>query len=166
MAKINSIIVMFIALIIGVSFISPLYSLISPQSELSSVTDELIDISGARLDGNNINETYTFNVEYDQSTTGNTPISSFLIDNGTTSATVTTDYVLDEDAGSFTLKNSTYWVDYESNDSYVNYDYKASEYIENSSISRTLLSLIVGLFVISLLIYVLSWIMKLFAEEV
>lgn len=159
----KSIITMFLAVLIGLSFIVAMTGILSPQTELSTATNENINISSAIIDANNINTSVSFELDYSSTTTGNTPISSVVITNGTDTATLTTDYVLETVIGSFTLKNSTYVLG--SGDTlYVTYNYKDSSYLDNS-FARVVTALIIGFAALILLAFIISKIVAIFNRE-
>lgn len=158
--QIKSIIVMFIAIMVALPLLLSMVSLINPQTELSSVTDEEINLSDAYIDSDNINESIVFTLDYGYETTGNTPISSFVLGNSTTDATETTDYVVNESYGTFTLKNSSFWQNSEET-GYADYDYKASSYMDNS-FPRLLTALIIGISALVILVFLVAWIIRLF----
>lgn len=160
MGNMNGVINAFVVVILSITFITAMSGLINPQTEWTSVTDEEHNISDARINGVNINESYEFSVNNDYEATGNTPIKNFAIGNGTTDATETTDYVVNTTDGTYTLVNSTYWQNSD-NSSYVDYDYKDSTYIENS-FGRTITGLIIGFSALVILAFLVSWIIKLF----
>src|SRR6056297_3554953 len=161
MEKSKGIINAAVVTLLALTFLVAMTGLLNPQTEWSSAVNESGDISDARIEnGENINESYTFYVDYDYSTTENTPIRSFSINNGTADATETTDYVVNLTEGSYTLVNSTYWQNSD-NSTLVSYEYKDSTYIENS-FGRTIAGLILGFAALVILAYLVAWVLKIF----
>jgi len=164
MRKQQGIISAVIVSLIALTFITAMTGILNPQTDWSSVDNESEDISDLRIEnGVNINESYTLYVDYDYSTTGNTPIRSYSLSNGTDDATETTDYVVNLTEGSYTLVNSTYWHNSD-NSTLVSYEYKDSDYIENN-FGRVIAGLIIGFAALVVLAYLVSWVMKQFSEE-
>jgi len=158
----KGIIIMFLAVIIGLAFLQGIFSITGPQSQLQSAINESHSVAAARVGANNINESYMFNVTNDQASTGNTPISAFVLKNNTYgSAVLDTDYNVNLTTGQFNLLNTTFWVNNPSNQSYADYNYKASSYIENS-FTRTLLSVLLGLIALTLIMVILAKVVKMF----
>jgi len=160
--QMKGIITSAIAVLLGLTFIVAMTGMLNPQTDWSSAVNESQDITSARVNGNEINESYTLYVEYDLEKTGNSPIKNFVLNNGTEDATETTDYVVNLTEGSYTLKNSTYWQNSD-NSSLVSYDYKDSTYIENG-FGRTVAGLIIGFAALVLLAYLVSIVLKHFTK--
>lgn len=158
--KIKGVLTSVIAVLIGLTFIIAMTGILNPQTEISSAVNESQDISSARLNGNEINDSVEFTVDYDYETTGNSPIKNFVINNGTDEATETTDYVVNLTEGSYTLENSSYWQSSD-NDTLVSYDYYDEGYLENS-FARTLTGLILGFAALVLLAWLVSWLIRMF----
>lgn len=158
--QIKGILLIFIAIVVALPLMIGMVSLITPQTQLSTATNEAINISSAIIDSNNINDSIPFQVYYSSSVTGNTPISSVVITNGTDTATISTDYALETVVGSFTLENSTYMLS-AGDMLYVTYQYKDSSYMD-VSFSRLIVGLIVGIASLILIAYLASWIMRMF----
>ncbi len=164
MAKqMNGIVTTFVGVILGLAFILAMSGMLNPATDWSSVTNETQNISDARVNGNEINESYTFNVEYDLEETGNSPIRNFVLGNKTDDATETTDYTVNLTEGSYQLKNSTFWQNSD-NTSYADYEYKASGYLENS-LARNIAGLIIGFAALILLAVIVSLVMKMFGNK-
>jgi len=161
--KTTGIIAMFILALLGLVFISAMTGILNPQTDLSTATSEEINISSAIIDDNNINTSVSFDLDYGYSTTGNTPISSLVITNGTTTATLTTDYLVDTDLGNFSLKNSTYMLG-AGDTLYATYNYKASGYLDNS-FARLVTSLIIGFTALVIVVYLVGKAMGIFTAE-
>lgn len=152
---------MFIAIIVALPLLLSMVSLINPQTELSSVTNEEINLSDAYIAADSINESVEFTLDYGYDTTGNTPISSFVLGNSSDDATETTDYVVNLTEGTFTLKNSTFWQSTSDQLGYADYDYKASSYMENS-FPRLITGLIIGFAALVILAFLVAWIVRMF----
>lgn len=164
MAKqMNGIITTFVAVLVGLTFIGAMAGMLNPATDWSSVTNETQDISAARINGDQINDSYTFYVDYDLDETGNSPIRNFVLGNSTDDATITTDYTVNLTEGSYQLENSTFWINSD-NTSYADYEYKASGYLENN-LARTISGLILGFAALILLAVIVSVVMNIFGNK-
>jgi len=161
--QLKSILLIFIAVVVALPLMLGIVGITNPQTQLSTATNEEINLTPAYIDAVNINESVTFTLDYGQATTGNTPISSFVLGNSTDDATVTTDYVVDLDAGTFTLKNSSFWQN-TTQTGYADYQYKDSSYMD-TSFARVLTALIIGIASLALLAGIIAWLMKMFSYE-
>ena len=160
--KTGGIIYGFLVVIVALAFITAMSGLLNPQTELSTATNEEINISSAIIDSNNINESVVFTLDYGSATTGNTPISSVVITNGTTTATITTDYAIGTDLGNLTLVNSTYMLG-AGDTLYATYNYKASSYLDNN-FARLITALIIGFAALVVLAFIISRVVQIFQE--
>lgn len=157
--KIFSAILMgFIIVIVGVAFLNSIGDSISLQTEYQSATNETLDISGARYDGDQINESYELQISNYPGATGigSEVTKNFDLYNDTTQtdeATVTTDYVFNSTDGTLTLVNNSYWVNTGTNTSSVDYDYTKDDYIPQNS-SRVIIALVLIFGAIGILIAV------------
>ena len=159
----KTILIMFILAVIGLPLLIGLVGIINPLTGTTSVNNEIINISSAR-NGTNTNESIIFEVQYNLETTGNSPISNFVLGNSTDDATITTDYLVDLTNGNFTLVNSSFWRNSD-NISYVDYDYYAREYLDSSS-TRVMINLLIGFFALVILMGIVMKLMGIFGAEV
>jgi len=148
--------IIFIGVTLAVSFLIAISNDTNSQTVLSFADNESQSIASARYGANNINESITFSVANDQSTTGKSPISSFVMRGPDgTELTLTTDYTVDLDAGTFNLVNNTYWVGEGENTSYVDYNYKGPSYVDNEG-ARSFTSVILILSALAALLFVIG----------
>lgn len=149
---------MFIVIVIGVAFMLTISNSLSPSTLIQSVSSESHSIATARVGTlNNINESKTFAVTNTPALTSNLPISNFVLKNATgSSATATTDYVVNVTDGTYTLKNTTFWVNQVSNSSSVDYSYYSSNYVKDAG-TNSVLSLIPFLTALGLLLCVIGY---------
>lgn len=149
---VNKLILAFITLILGVALLGSVATVTNDSTSLSKIVNESQTIVKNATD---INTTYAYTLA--QAPTGwktdvsECSISSSAFTNSSGDAfTVTTDYVLDADAGTFTLKNTSNVLLTADNLTYVSYSYCPNDYI-NVSWGRTVINLIGGFFAITLL---------------
>jgi hypothetical protein len=131
---------MFILISIGIAFILVIGNSISPSTQIQLLTNDSTSISGARLVGNQINNSYQFTLRYAQSVTGKTPISNFaLINSSGSSISQAGNYSINSVTGVLNLTNSTYWVtgDGKNNQTYATYNYKSLNYVEDAGVRST-----------------------------
>lgn len=102
------IIMMFIAIIVAIALIVPIFNSQTDLTTKRVATDEVLDISGAVLTGGTINESFVLTLT--NAPTGwqavNCPIESFVLGNATDDFTVTTDYVVNLSSGTLTLMDT------------------------------------------------------------
>ena len=146
---INKLILAFVILIVGVVLISPLASSVWDITSKTSTTDT-IDVSSARLPGNNIDNTVTFTVS-NPPISDECPLTDYSISNSSTTFIETTDYVFTASDGTFILENSTNWIDNPENATLVTYVYCSDGYIY-SGWGNTILNLVPGFFALAILL--------------
>lgn len=156
MALIDNIVLGAIFLLLGSILIGVVASEQYKKTSLSGVTNEVIDITTARLAGNNINASKTFNLAnvYSGSDIWKTEYSVCNIvvgayGNVSTDFTVTTDYAV-TNAGVLNLVNTSTTVNSIPNTTYIDYNYCADDYTA-SSWGRSVLNMIGGLMAVMLL---------------
>lgn len=155
--NLNKLLLAFITIIIGVVFLVQIAT--STVAVTGTTTEtETIDISAARLAGNNINETYQIiptrvaeSLSGWRSTTSGCQESDLLGDAVFTNAsgdalTITTDYVIG--TGYFTLVNST-TVHYSTNQTLVTIDYCDDNYV--SGWGGNIMNLVPGFIALALM---------------
>jgi len=151
----------FLVLIVGIALIGSVASNTLIATDKTSVYDEALDISGARLGAGacpmSINTTYPFEVANLPTgwKTNDCPIASFSMKNQTSvAATLTTDYVVFVNNGTLFLKNTTRFVGDDcaasSNATTLSYNYCADGYM-NIQWGRSILNLVAGFFALALL---------------
>lgn len=159
--NVQKLILGFLVLIVGIALIGSVASNTLIATDKTSVHDESLDISGARLGTGDcpmsINTTYPFEVS--NVPTGwklnDCPIASFSMKNQTSvDATVTTDYVVFLNNGTLFLKNTTRFVGDDcaasSNATTLSYTHCADGYM-NIAWGRSILNLVAGFFALALL---------------
>ncbi len=156
-------IMMFIGVIITVTFIAQIGTDISAQTELITVTNESLDISSTRTGSGNdsVVNTVVLTLVNNQNVTGNFPISSFVLRNNDTGAIiVAANYTLDATFGNLTLVDNGYWNGTEtgegalSNITFANYQYKDINYVDDSS-SRSVINLILIFAALAIVIFII-----------
>ena len=148
---IGGIVLMFIGIIVAVALLSPIFASQNVMTDKQSTTNQSIDVSSAYLSASEVNESVVFTV-YSQSTwkQAECPLTSVVLRNiGGDTLTITTDYVLDADAGTFTLVDTAATQD--SNITYVDYTYCEDGYNTGAG-SRSIANLI-GLFAILAIVF-------------
>lgn len=170
-----------IAVLVGVILINIVSESTVTKTNQIYVTDT-INISGARIDSNDINESYFFHLtkgcpmkaggwRTDYHTA--CALTAGLVTNGSSAGGVfegTTDYILYTDndectgnvtGGDLSLVNSSHMYFSNPNITYVTYGYCSDEYL--GGFSGTMLDLVPGFFAIALLVgsaFIFFWIMK------
>jgi hypothetical protein len=147
----------FIGVILAVSFIIAIAGLTQEKTNLTTVTNELVNIAPARLASGVINTTYPFTVT--NAPTGwkqqDCPLTSVVYGNSTTDYTLTTDYTFTASTGVLLLKNTAVVNNSDTNSTYIDYKYCGNGYVD-SSWGRTVLNTNVGLYAVAILIIVVG----------
>jgi hypothetical protein len=158
--SINNLLIVFVVVILGVIAAGIIAGQIITNTAQVAASAETIDISSARIAGNNINNTLRFTLT--NAPTGwkaqqaDCYIKSFVLANSSgTAYTDTTNYILTDSAGTFTLVNGTIFVAQMSNTTIANYNYCGNGYIA-SSFGRSSLNMVVGFFALLILIIVVA----------
>ncbi|MFW6130033.1 MAG: hypothetical protein ACOC56_02540 [Atribacterota bacterium] len=148
----NKLILAFVSLIIGVILIGTVATNSLTVTEKTLLENEAIDISSARDDNGDINESVTFTVANAPTTwkINDCPLSSVTYGNSSLDYTLTTDYLITLSTGVLSLKNVTEVIE-GSNNTLIDYTYCADDYM-NLSWGRTMLNLIAGFFAIAILL--------------
>ena len=148
---VGEIVILFVGIIIALAFIPIIFNTQNTMTDKQVITNEVIDISGARVAGGDINESYEFTVTQAPSgwkTTG-CPLESVIYGNSSDDYTLTTDYVITASTGVLTLKNTTEV--YEGgNNTLIDYSYCADGY--NTSSGARGVAGMIGLFSVLLLL--------------
>jgi len=154
---INKLIIAFVALILGIVLLGTVATLNYDVTSKSRIVDESIYIvKNAAGSGLDINTTWVYTLN--EAPTGwktegtDCDISNSKFANSSGSAlTVTTDYVLVANTGTFTLKNTSNLVKYtDDNLTDVSYSYCGDDYL-NLSWGRTVINLVGGFFALAIL---------------
>lgn len=127
------IILMFIGVIVGITLMQGVFDTQNLVTQKQSVSNQSVDVESAWIDATTTNETIVFSI-YSQSEwkQARCPLTSVAMRNmGGDDLTVTTDYVLDADEGTFTLVDSA--GNQDSNITYVDYSYCADGYNPDAS---------------------------------
>jgi len=138
----------FIIAIVAIAFLQIVANDINRETEGFDRVNETIDVSDAYIAGNEINTSKEFQVtKYPGATdVQDEDLTSITLYNDTTqesAATDTTDYVFDTTAGTFTLKNTTYWHNTATtNTSSIDYTWYHGDYIQDGK-SRTIIVLVI-----------------------
>jgi len=142
----------FVTLLIGIVLVGVIATQGLVVTDKLVITDEAQDIASAREGGNTINSSIEFTITNPPTSWKSTdcPLTSITLGNDSTDFTVTTDYVITDSTGVFSLVNSTAWIGSASNTSNIDYTYCGDDYM-NLSWGRTLINLIAGFFAIAIL---------------
>ena len=157
LSAVEKLIIGFVGLIIGLALIPQIAITTNGVTGLTAATDT-VNIAGARLPGGGaLNESYTFTIanalttgtwKADESECEVFPIT--LKNQSGATMTDPTHYVYVTGPGTFTLKNHASLNQSGSNTTTVSYDYCPADYIAVSW-GRSVLSLVVGFFALSIL---------------
>ena len=106
----GGIVMLFIGIIFAFALIPAIFSAQSTLTDKSVVANDSISAVGAYVDATHVNESFPLTI-YAQASTDwqytDCPLTSVVLRNGAGTALVaTTDYVLDDAAGTFTLKDT------------------------------------------------------------
>lgn len=150
----NKLILGFVAIIIGAVLIGTIATNGLAVTEKTTVTDEAIDISGARMAGASINETISAsNFTVDNPPTSwkvdDCPLTSVVYGNSSTTFTLNTDYNFNTATGLLHVKNTTKLIG-SNNATVIDYVYCQDGYLTQSW-SRTITNLVAGMFALALL---------------
>ena len=151
----------FVTLILGISLLTVIATEEQEKVNLVAVINESIDISGARLVNNDLNESHTFDLTYYNTASGwktadddcDIDVTSLYIDDAT-AGTEDTDWSVTTD-GVVTILNTTTTVGVEENTSLATYSYCPDHYLSEGW-TRSVLNLVPGFFAISLLMISLA----------
>jgi len=104
----GTIIMMFVTIIVAIALLVPIFNTQTDLTTKRTATNEVLDISGAVLDGGAINETYPLTLTNAPTGWKSTecPIESFVIGNSSTDFTLTTDYRFTSSTGVVYLNNT------------------------------------------------------------
>lgn len=154
-------IVTFIGLLLAVALIQPIADSVVGQTSFLSVSGENIDISSARLADNNINETTLLTIARQPNTAGNSnqSITSFVLTNGTTTATNGTHYIIYPNNGTLTLLNTSFWVDTIVNTTSASYNWATDNYLPDAT-NRSLVSIILIFMAIAAFMFAVMMLFK------
>jgi len=150
----------FLALLLGAVLIGTLATQGLAVTDKKTVTSEVHNVASTYATGRNttnINPTIVYTLTNNPTgwKTTDCPITNFVLANSSGSEfTVTTDYVLTDDAGTFTLVNSAHAVatlPLANNNTYATYTYCGDDYM-NSSWGRSSINLIAGFFALAILL--------------
>ena len=137
-------VVIFMGIIVALAMFTPIMDTTSQMTTKQVADNESVSVVAANIDADDVNETIEFTI-YSQSAWKQVdcPLTSVAIRNGAgTALTAVTDYVIDEDAGTFTLVNTTKTVPATSlNLTYVDYTYCADGYNKDTG-SRNILNIV------------------------
>jgi len=143
-----------VGILLMVALISSLADESNKRTSLTVASNEVIDISPARLAGGAINETYPFTITHSntgwKTETSDCNIQALNYGNTSTTWTATTDYSVST-AGILTLVNTDAVNQTSTNSTRLTYKYCADDYL-NSSWGRTLLNTNVGLIAVAILV--------------
>lgn len=156
--SLRPVILIFIIIAMAVPLLIAAANTQAPQTGLSYATNESLDISSARLAGNNINNYSNFSVKYNITVTSNSPISGFFMTNATGDViTAGGNYTLNTTSGAFQLINSTYWVSGNGkyNTTLLNYQYYDVNYLDDGTV-RSISPLILFFGALGILITVVA----------
>lgn len=148
----NKLILAFVTLIIGAVLIGSIATQGLAVTGKTSVVNEAIDITTARLtDAGSINTSKTFTVTNNPTSwkVNDCPLTTVVYGNSSDDYALTTDYTVDLSTGVITLVNSSAVV-YGTNDTLVDYVYCGDDYM-NLGWGRTLINLVSGFFAIAML---------------
>jgi phosphate/sulfate permease len=147
MGKISQLIIVFIGVMVAIPLMIAIANSLGGQTDSLTMTNETLDISGARLDNNNINSSYPLTLTYDEW------ISITEINNGSQAFTATTDYVYETNRTTERIyfQNTTATVNNVSNTTYVIYSYYPDDYVYNAT-ARVILPLILIFLAIAILL--------------
>lgn len=152
--NISLMIVGFISLIMAAVFISQAASQGATVTTLTQTTNEAVNIASAKLASNEINTSKTFTLTNAptgwKSEYSDCNIDVLNYDNGTTSFTETTDYVVTT-AGVLSLKNTVAMNGSLANTTYIDYKYCPDTYV-TSSWGRTAINTTYGLYAVAALL--------------
>ena len=156
--NVGAIVVLFMGIVVAIALLVPIFNTQAEMTNLQSADNETVSAVGAYLGAAAVNESFVLTI-YEQSTWKQEfcPLTSVVIRNGAeTVMAETTDYVIDEDAGTFTLVDSAKTAPGTSeNLTYVDYSYCLDGYNKDSG-SRNIATLI-GLFAtLALMAFVLE----------
>jgi len=155
----------FVTLLLGVVLIGVIATQQLAVTDRTAITSEVHNVLPTIATGRNssdINATITYtltNAPTGWQLADSCPVTNFALANSSgTAFTDTTDYVVDLDAGTYTLVNSATAIatlPVANNNTYASYQYCADDYM-NLSWGRTVINLIAGFFAIALLMTALG----------
>lgn len=142
----------FVLLILGIALLTPSAELVNDVTAKTSLADEAIDISSARIENGSVNEATEFTVtNYPTSwKVEDCPLTSVTYGNSTTDYTLTTDYLITLSTGVLTLVNTSTVID-GTNSTFIDYVYCSDDYM-NAGWARSILNLVPGFWAIALML--------------
>lgn len=156
--SVGVLVVLFVGIIVALALFNPIANTVGEMSNKQVVTNQSNDISSVFVNGTLVNESIELTI-YSQSEwkQQDCPLESVVLRNGAgTTLVLTTDYVLDADAGTYTLVNTANTQpDTSLNLTYADYSYCADGYNKDSG-SRSILSIILVFAALIMLGFVLE----------
>jgi len=162
---INALLVGFLIVILGVTFVAVIATQTNTDTNPTTVSDEALDISAARLAANNINTTYTFTLsQLGLQEAGGWVTDSVFFTNAT-GGTLAGNFTVDYDAQTIVFKNTTTMVTGigVGNNTLADYKYYQDSYLV-SSFGRNTINMVPGFFALFILIGIIS-LLYLFLRE-
>jgi len=140
------IVTIFAYLLIGVILIGVIANMVEENTEVKTMPNDYIDISTARDTHNDFDNTTAISLTNDEIHT----FTGMYNETSGTALTVNTDYLVDYDAGTFILENTSATRGLDTNFTNSTYTYEMDNYVEDGT-SRTIITLIVIFFAIGVL---------------
>jgi len=156
---VSKLVLAFVTLILGVVLIGTIATQGLLVTDYTTATSEVHNVLPTIATGRNdsdVNATITYTLTNNPAGWKSTdcPITSFVLANSSADEfTLTTDYLLDSDAGTFTLVNSATVIaglPIANNNTYATYNYCGDDYL-NLGWGRTIVNLIGGFFALAIL---------------
>lgn len=149
MNDINKPIAGFVIVILAAIFIGIIAGLVNTSTTKAFVANETLSIAGARTAANGVNASYVLTLAnpvtgWKAGELADCKITNFALRNQSyITQTETTDYVLNQNAGTLTLVNNLALNSSGSNSTFVTYNYCGNDYL-NSQFGRTTLKTVPG----------------------